>query len=133
MTLESILTDEEKQFLEKINLKYHDHIENLYKNNAAQIETEVSASGNPEPFNVAEPSRHITNYQREILIKVSAEISTVNEQGRLTNVDLCLENFYHIPVPPDTDFDSKLKEFVNIFDSNIAHCAKKINDKNEGK
>jgi hypothetical protein len=133
MNLENILTNEEKDFLDKINRKYQSHIETFYNNSANNLEEQITTSGCPEPFNEAEPSRHITNYQREILIKLTAEISTVNEQGRLTNVDLCLENFYHIPVPPETDFDIKLKEFVDIFDQDIATCAKKINNTNEGK
>lgn len=130
-SLESILSEEEKTFLNSINAKYKKHIDEEYNEQKQKTIDELASDGGPDPFNIAEPPKHITNYQREILVKTIAEISTINEQGRLTSVDVCLENLYHIPVPPDTDYTKLLDEFVQIFDKEITHCAKKIVNNNE--
>lgn len=125
MELDKILTPEEQAFLEKIQSKYMQHMTSLYEANLEKFTQDPQAE-TAEPLNVAEPSRHITNYQREIVVRTIAEISTINEQGKLTNIESCFEDAYHIPVPPDTDYEPLLKEFVEIFDRDITHCATKM-------
>lgn len=124
--IKSILNDEERKFLDKIQAKYQEHLDGIYKSNIDQLNENIKNNTSSEPYNVAEPSKHITNYQREILIRTLAEISTIDDNGRLKDIDVCFENLYHIPVPPDTDYQPLLEEFVSIFDKDISQCAKKV-------
>jgi hypothetical protein len=121
--INNLLTEEEKKFLSDINLKYQKHLEELSQENVKKMSTD---DGNPDPFNVAEPPKHITTSQREMVIKVLAEVSTLNEQGKLQAINVCSENLYHIPIPPDTDYQILLDEFNNKFDKEITSLATKI-------
>lgn len=129
--IKNILSDEEKKFLDKIQTKYQKHLDDIYKNNLDQLNDNAKHNTSAEPYNVAEPSRHITEYQREILIRTLAEISTIDDNGRLKDIDVCFENLYHIPVPPDTDYRLLLDEFLSIFEQDISQCAKKITASNK--
>jgi hypothetical protein len=121
--INNLLTEEEKKFLSDINEKYQKHLKALEEENIKQLSM---GDNNPEPFNVAEPLRHITTYQREMVIKVLAEVSTLNEEGKLKEISVCSENLYHIPIPPDTDYQTLLDEFTKTFDKEITSLATKI-------
>ena len=121
--IDNLLTEEERKFLAGINSKYHKHLQQLQEENVKQMSMD---DNNPEPFNTAEPPRHITTFQREMVVKVLAEVSTLNEQGRLQDINVCSENLYHIPIPPDTDYQVLLDEFMNKFDKEITALATKI-------
>jgi hypothetical protein len=129
--IKSILDDEEQKFLDKIQTKYQDHISKIYEDNIDKLNTDINKNNSSEPYNVAEPSRHITDYQREILIRTLAEISTIDDNGRLKDIDVCFENLYHIPVPPDTDYRPLLDQFLSVFEKDIGQCAKKITESNQ--
>lgn len=129
--IKSILTDEEQKFLDQIQAKYQNHLNHIYENNIDQLNEDIKNNTASEPYNTAEPSRHITNYQREILIRTLAEISTIDDNGRLKDIDVCFENLYHIPVPPDTDYKPLLDQFVSVFEQEIGQCAKKITTTNQ--
>jgi hypothetical protein len=123
--LEKILTQEEKDFLSKIKDKYQTYLNDFYRSNIETIQKEIDSSG-PEPFNEAEPPRNITGYQREMIIKVISEVTTIDESGRLTAVEAVTEDSYHIPVPAEVDFNNLLKQFFDKFDPEITNLAKKI-------
>lgn len=124
-SIEDVLTTEEKDFLSKLKDKYQSYLNDFYKSNADSIQKEIEASG-PEPFNEAEPARNITGYQREMIIKVISEVTTIDESGRLTAIEAVTEDAYHIPVPAEVDYTKLLQEFFDKFDPQITGLAKKI-------
>jgi len=79
----------------------------------------------PDPFNCVE-QKHVTDYHREILIRVITEVTTLNDSGYLDNIETREEHMYHIPVPSGCDYTKSLDEFFSIFDTNITNCAKII-------
>ena len=71
---------------------------------------------------------HVTNYQREILVKVDAQLSTVSDEtNQLLEVDNIVENFYHIPIPSGVNYVEKIDEFLEKFDNELENIAIKIN------
>jgi hypothetical protein len=79
----------------------------------------------PDPLNAVE-QKHVTDYHREILIRVITEITTLNDSGYLDNIETREEHMYHIPVPSGCDYTKSLDEFFIVFDTNITNCAKII-------
>jgi len=122
------LTEEEKLLWDKINSKMEKSIEDIKKENIEKMAKDLE---DPNYFNRYKEVRHVTDYQREILIKINAEISTTNDQNKLLEIDNIVENFYHIPVPSGVDYVEKIDEFLDAFDKEIQDCAIKINTKNE--
>jgi hypothetical protein len=122
------LTEEEKLLWDKINSKMEKSIEDIKKENIEKMAKDLE---DPNYFNHYKEVRHVTDYQREILIKINAEISTTNDQNKLLEIDNIVENFYHIPVPSGVDYVEKIDEFLDAFDKEIQDCAIKINTKNE--
>lgn len=129
-SIEDQLTDEEKAILEKIA----DKMQNSFSSNEFQearkqnVEQIAKDASNPNFFNQPREIKHVTNYQREILVKVIAEISTVaDETNQLLEIDNIVENFYHIPIPSGVDYVGKIDEFLEKFDNEIENVAIKIN------
>lgn len=127
---EDQLTDEEKELLERITTKAQkqfssEDIQQARKDNIEQIAKDAS---DPNFFNQPKELTHVTNYQREILVKVDAEISTVSDETQqLLEVDNIVENFYHIPVPSGVNYIEKIDEFLEKFDNELEDIAIKIN------
>jgi len=122
------LTEEEKLLWDKINSKMEKSLEQIKKENIEKMAKDLE---DPDYFNQPTEVKHVTDYQREILIKINAEISTTNDQNKLLEIDNIVENFYHIPVPSGVDYVEKIDEFLDAFDKEIQDCAIKINTKNE--
>ena len=127
--LENILTEEEKEFLAKIQQKYTEHLSSGI-DYTDELEQYVD-SKDIEKFNIAEPTKHLTVSNKEILIKLLAEVSEINEKNELIDVRVCLDNFYHIPVPANTDYEPVLNAFVKSFEEHIQDCATKIHKNDE--
>lgn len=127
---EDQLTDEEKAVLENIANKMQqsfstNEFQEGRKHNVEQLAKDAS---NPNFFNQPRELMHVTNYQREILIKVKAELSTVSDETQqLLEVDNIVENFYHIPVPSGVNYVEKVDEFLEKFDNELEDIAIKIN------
>lgn len=124
------LTEEEKALWEKMSAKFEESFQEERKKN---IEKMAKNSEDPDFFNKPKEIKHVTGYQREILIKVNAEISTTNDHNRLLEIDNIVENFYHIPVPSGTNYIEKIDKFLEKFDQELEDCAIKINTNNESK
>ena len=128
--IEYQLTDEEKAVLENIANKMQqsfstNEFQEGRRHNVEQLEKDAS---NPNFFNQPRELMHVTNYQREILIKVKAELSTVSDETQqLLEVDNIVENFYHIPVPSGVNYVEKIDEFLEKFDNGLEDIAIKIN------
>ena len=122
------LTEEEKLLWDKMNSKMEKSLEQIKKENIEKMAKDLE---DPDYFNQPTEVKHVTDYQREVLIKINAEISTTNDQNKLLEIDNIVENFYHIPVPSGVDYVEKIDEFLDAFDKEIQDCAIKINTKNE--
>jgi hypothetical protein len=116
------LSEDEQSLLEKISSKMDNELEAFKKANVEKMAKECE---NPDLF---EPKKieSVTNYQREIIIKISAELSATNQSNKLLEIDNITENFYHIPVPSGIDYEEKIDEFVNKFDTEVGNLVIKI-------
>tara|TARA_Y100000004_G_C8902100_1_gene406895 strand:- start:417 stop:818 length:402 start_codon:yes stop_codon:yes gene_type:complete len=125
------LNDEEKVLWEKMSGKLEKSFQQMREDNVKKLEEQ---SSNPEIFQDPENCKHVTTYPREILIKLSAELSTVSsETNQLLELDTIVENFYHIPVPSGANYLEKIDSFLDKFDVEVEDVAIKINtnDKQE--
>ena len=124
------LTDEEKELLKSIADKVQKQFSNkdiqqARKENVEQIAKDASDSNF---FNQPKELTHVTNYQREILVKVDAQISTMSDDTQqLLEVNNVVENFYHIPVPSGVNYLEKIDAFLEKFDNELEDIAIKIN------
>tara|TARA_B100000085_G_C18548217_1_gene514772 strand:+ start:906 stop:1295 length:390 start_codon:yes stop_codon:yes gene_type:complete len=116
------LTEEEKSLLDKITSKMEDGLEQFKKDN---IEEMAKQCEDPNLFQ-PKPIESITNYPREIVIKVNAEISTVSDANKLLEIDNVVENYYHIPIPSGIDYTDKIDDFMNKFDTEVGELVIKI-------
>jgi len=129
-SIEDQLTEEEKALLNRITAKMQDTLasnefQQARKQNVEQIAKDAS---DPNFFNQPKELVHVTNYQREILVKVDAQLSTVSDEtNQLLEVDNIVENFYHIPVPSGVNYVEKIDEFLEKFDNELENIAIKIN------
>jgi hypothetical protein len=130
MSSNKTFTKEEQELIDKIARKMQstvssDEFQEARKQNVEQIAKDAA---DPEFFNQPRELMHVTNYQREIFIKVNAEISTTSEETQqLLKVDNIVENFYHIPVPSGVNYVEKIDEFLEKFDNELEDIAIKIN------
>ena len=127
----SILTEEEKKYFGSISKKIQKYQQDI----ALNAITGVSESENTtaEPYNIEAP-RHITDYEREVLIRVVADVTTIDPQSRLLeSIETTHEELYHIPIPSGSDYIKHLSEFFQTFDKDISNCAVEINKMNHDK
>jgi len=121
---------EEQALLDKIARKMQstvssDEFQEARKQNVEQIAKDAA---DPNFFNHSRELNHVTTYQREIFIKLNAEISTTSEETQqLLKVDNIVENFYHIPVPSGVNYVEKIDKFLEKFDNELEDIAIKIN------
>ena len=115
-------TEDEKALLDKISSKMDNELEEFQKSNIEKMAEEC------EDPNLFQPKKaeSVTNYQREIIIKVNAELSSTNDANQLLEIDNVVENFYHIPVPSGINYEEKIDEFVNKFDTEVGNLVIKI-------
>lgn len=122
------LTPEEQELLKKMSGKLEESLDDIKKQNIDKMAKDLE---DPNYFNRPTEVKHVTDYQREILIKVNAEISTTNDTNQLLEIDNIVDNYYHIPVPSGVDYVEQIDKFLEIFDKEVENCAIKINTNNE--
>lgn len=126
--LDAVLTPEEHQQWLKISQKIEQHQTQLME--FALSGTTPSTNDMADPFNVEAP-KHITDYDREVLIKVTADITTIDPESRmLKSMETRYEELYHIPIPSGVDYMKNLSQFFDTFENNINRCALEINKVN---
>lgn len=76
-------------------------------------------------------SKHITSYEREIVVDLKMEISAINEDGFLKEVAPIVQNYYHIPVPSGYNYVDSVSKFIETLEQNLESFAKKMFRKNE--
>lgn len=122
------LTEEEKAVWEKVSSKLEESFQEERKKNLEEMAKKLE---DPDFFNKPKEIEHVTGYQREIVVKVNAEISTINDQNQLLDLTNIVDNYYHIPVPSGVDYVEKIGKFLEKFDQELEDCAIKINTNNE--
>lgn len=123
--IDQILTDEEQLAWQKIQHKLSSHINEIYLANLEQLDQSIP-SGTKYLQDPVHP-QHVTSAPREITIRVHAEISTINENHQLENINQIFNHYYHIAVPAETDYRDNLMKFVELLDDGIQDYATKIN------
>lgn len=122
------LTEEERALWEKMSAKLEESFQEERKKNLEEMAEKLE---DPDFFNKPKEIEHVTGYQREIVVKVNAEISTINDQNQLLDLTNIVDNYYHIPVPSGVDYVEKIGKFLEKFDQELEDCAIKINTNNE--
>lgn len=120
------LSEDEQKILDKLNEKLLEKLEERKKyvvDHADEIMKDPNLLKD-DPIH----SRHITDYNREILTTVRMEISSTNDEGVLTELGQILEGYYHIPVPSGCDYTQALDKFMTKFDNTLEDFAKKIHE-----
>lgn len=125
--IDQILNDEEKLAWTGIQNKLSSHLNEIYLSNLKKLDESIPSGTKylPDPIH----PQHITSSQREIVIRISAEISTTNEQNQLADIQQIFNHYYHIAIPPETDYRDRLMVFVENFDNGVKEYAHKINTK----
>lgn len=121
----------EEVIAKSLNEKEQKLFYDLQSKIATVLDQEISKTATelpkvPDPLNYVE-QKHVTDYHREILIRVITEVTTLNDTGYLDQIETREEHMYHIPVPSGCDYTKSLDEFFGIFNTNITNCAKIIN------
>ena len=116
------LTEDEKALLDKMYSKMDNELQEFQRSNIEKMAKEC------EDPNIFEPKKaeSVTNYQREIIIKVNAELSSTNDANQLLELNNVVENFYHIPIPSGINYEEKIDEFVDKFDTEVGNLVIKI-------
>jgi hypothetical protein len=127
------LSEEEQKNLDEINKKISEALNDKQKEIMDQNKDKIDDIMRDPNALYDDPihSKHITNYDREILVDIKMEISSTNKDGQLTEIAPILQNYYHIPVPSGSNYVDTIEKFSLILEENLANCAKKIFLKNE--
>jgi hypothetical protein len=75
-----------------------------------------------------EPKKLIS-CQHEIIFNVTANVMEENEKGETVRTkEICSKN-YHIPVPPDQDYNLYMKTFFSFLEECLANSANNASEK----
>lgn len=68
--------------------------------------------------------------QHEIIFNVTANVMEENDKGETVRTkEICSKN-YHIPVPPDQDYNLYMKTFFSFLEDCLANSANKASEEN---
>lgn len=126
--LKDLLSPAEQEAWNNIQNKFSQHINEIYLANLKQLDESIP-SGTKYLDHPSNP-KHISNEPREIIIRLHAEISTIDNNHRLQDISELFNHYYHIPVPADIDFRNNLIPFLEKVDEQVSEYANKIQPKN---
>lgn len=126
-SLDQILSENDLSTLanlqEKIKAKLEQSASSTINDNALDIDNIKS----PYAFDEINKPNHISSENRELIFYIRAEVSTVDhEQNKYVSLDQCMDESYHIPVPSGSDLQTKISEFIRLFETSLGDLAKKI-------
>lgn len=128
-TFDNLLDDNEKLMWAKIRSRLETKLQDLYAANLDQLD-KSTPSGALHFTDPIHPKR-VTTAPREIVINITAEISTSNKEHQLEDISRLFSHHYHIAVPPDTDYTQDLAKFVKNFDESVKDYATKFHMRTE--
>jgi DNA replication initiation complex subunit (GINS family) len=122
------LTDEEKQFLEKINNRIVEQLNKIKETRFDHLDEQPSEA--PLDFADRHPEiihkKHLSVSPHEITIYIKAEVSDIDERGYLNEVKDLFEKYYHIPVAAKEDYKVYVEKFFEKFHSSLEDSCQEI-------
>jgi hypothetical protein len=126
-TVLEMLTEEEKQFLEKINKKVIEQLDKIKQERFKELDDKSDA---PVDFSDKHPEiihkKHLSAAPHEITIYIKAEISEIDDKGHLTELKDLFEKYYHIPVRAKEDYKIYIEKFFEKFHSSLETSCQEI-------
>lgn len=120
------LSEDEKQILDKFDQKISDIIKEQAEHQYDHLEND-----DPLDFNLKHPEimhpTHITSSPHEITVYVKAEVSDIDDKGNLSQIKDLFEQYYHIPVPNNTDYMLYVTKFFEKFHADLEITCQEIN------
>lgn len=124
--LEQILqTPQEKQIWQNINAKLEEQLKKIQEENISKLADAIPPSGTKYLNDPIHP-KHVTTAPRELVIHIEAELSTINDKQQLEDIALVFNHYYHIAIPPDTDYREEVSKFMIAFDQSVKDFAPRI-------
>jgi hypothetical protein len=125
--ISEMLTEEEKQFLEKINKKVVEQLEKIKQERFKELDDQ---SDTPADFSDKHPEiihkKHLSSAPHEITVYIKAEVSEIDDKGYLTELKDLFEKYYHIPVGAKEDYKIYVEKFFEKFHSSLETSCQEI-------
>jgi hypothetical protein len=116
--IENLLSEEELEFLAKINHKIYDSLKKQQENTKYDHIDE-----NPLDFADKHPElihkEHITECPHEMRITLDVKINSIDEKGNLKEVKELIVKYFHVPIPTNTDYMHIATAFITKFESKL--------------
>jgi hypothetical protein len=127
--IDDILSDEEKQFIAKLQQKISDHLKTMAEHKYDHLD-------NDEPLDLAKkhpeviPPTRVSKNPHEIRITIHMETSSVDEKGYLLEVKDITKKYYHIPVPTGAPYEEYIDSFLKFFEQKLTETCQNFEPKN---
>lgn len=117
--IQKILSEEELDFLQKINLKIYEST----KNQQQQTKYDDIDNDDPLDFSDKHPElihrEHITECPHEMRITLDIKVNSIDEKGYLKDVKELIVKYFHLPIPTNSDYMKLVLAFINKFESKL--------------
>lgn len=126
-------SQEEKEIYNRIQRRIQERIEEKNQETIRENEKNFQDIMKDKELLSNDPihSKHITTYEREIVVDLKMEISAINEDGFLREVAPIVQNYYHIPVPSGHNYTDGVSKFIETLEKDLESFANKMFRKNE--
>lgn len=117
--IQKILSEEELDFLQKINLKIYESTKNQKQ------ETKYDDIDNDDPLDFSDKhpelihKEHITECPHEMRITLDIKVNSIDEKGYLKDVKELIVKYFHIPIPTNSDYMKVVLAFITKFESKL--------------
>lgn len=122
MDIDNIFTEEEKQFIDRLQEKIFNHF-------SAETNKDIKDPEDLLKFNhnndIVHPDR-ITDAPVEIMFTVKAVVTEVDENGTPKETLDILEKFYHIPVISGKNYKDYMNNFLEHFHSKLEQTCQEL-------
>jgi len=132
------LSEEEEKVWAKVQEKMQEHFDKEFEQDKERGKKVLKESLDKDPKFLEDPihKRKVTDFPREIRMRIFGEVSSANEKGQLTSVEPLVDGYIHIPVPAKCDIQDKIDQFRNTLEKELQDLAESIHfvdKKNESK
>jgi hypothetical protein len=119
--LDNILTDEECEFIERIQKKIFDHAAST-NTNTEKTDDRLDFYERPD---LIHPDR-LTDAPVEITFTVRVMVTETDENGNPKETIEVLDKFYHIPIINGKNYKVYVDNFLNRFDSKLEQTCQEL-------
>lgn len=117
--IDSILSEEEIDFLAKINAKIY----NSLKLKEEPKKYEDINDDNSIDFSDKHPElihrEHITECPHEMRITLDIKVNSIDEKGNLQDVKELIVKYFHVPIPSNSDYMHIATSFIKKFETKL--------------